>query len=99
VLQQPSFLSWQQNFFIVVLVSVTQPENMTTDEKPNNVACEKLDADFVEDVAERGAAKTQSSMADLTVDPSRRAAIEKRLKLKLDARNSVFLLIYIMNYL
>lgn len=33
------------------------------------------------------------------IDPARRAAVEKRLKRKLDMRCSLFVLIYIMNYL
>jgi hypothetical protein len=33
------------------------------------------------------------------MDPGHRAAVEKRLKRKLDARCSLFVLIYIMNYL
>lgn len=33
------------------------------------------------------------------IDPARRAVVEKKLKRKLDARCSVFVLIYIMNYL
>jgi MFS family permease len=33
------------------------------------------------------------------MDPARRAAVEKRLKRKLDARCALFVLIYIMNYL
>ena len=37
--------------------------------------------------------------AHLIVDPSERAAIEKRLKLKLDLRCGLFVIIYIMNYL
>ncbi|KAM3520206.1 hypothetical protein MY4038_009517 [Beauveria bassiana] len=34
-----------------------------------------------------------------TIDPARRVAVEKSLKRKLDARCSIFILIYIMNYL
>jgi len=34
-----------------------------------------------------------------TMDPETRARVEKRLKLKLDARCALFVLIYIMNYL
>lgn len=62
------------------------------------IADTKEEASVVEDNrsfdAERGVAGN-----GLTIDPERRAAIEKRLKLKLDARNSMFLLVYIMNYL
>ncbi|KAJ4132553.1 hypothetical protein NW754_015370 [Fusarium falciforme] len=35
----------------------------------------------------------------LAMDPTERAAVEKRLKRKLDARCSLFVIIYIMNYL
>ncbi|KAI9368537.1 major facilitator superfamily domain-containing protein [Aspergillus egyptiacus] len=34
-----------------------------------------------------------------TMDPARRAAVEKKMKRKLDARCALFILIYIMNYL
>src|SRR5690348_1845240 len=34
-----------------------------------------------------------------TMDPARRVQVEKSLKRKLDARCSVFILLYIMNYL
>ncbi|KAL2821335.1 major facilitator superfamily domain-containing protein [Aspergillus cavernicola] len=43
------------------------------------------------------AAATRSPAA--TMDPARRAAVEKSMKRKLDARCSLFVLIYIMNYL
>ncbi|KAH0594803.1 hypothetical protein MHUMG1_07638 [Metarhizium humberi] len=42
----------------------------------------------------------QSQMPQLPqMDPARRAAVEKKLKRKLDARCGLFVLIYIMNYL
>ncbi|KAH7309189.1 major facilitator superfamily transporter [Stachybotrys elegans] len=72
---------------------------MATHEGSDIVAPSKGGTSFVEDVAARDLEKTASRTATLAVDPSRRADIEKRLKLKLDARNSIFLLIYIMNYL
>jgi len=37
--------------------------------------------------------------APITMDPARRVQVEKSLKRKLDARCSVFILLYIMNYL
>ena len=56
-------------------------------------------AAVVEDSGSHDIERTASRTAALAIDPGRRAAIEKRLKLKLDARNSIFLLVYIMNYL
>jgi hypothetical protein len=70
---------------------------MGTESTKEDMAINTKDgASVVEDVdMERIASRTQA----LAVDPDRRAAIEKRLKMKLDARNSIFLLVYIMNYL
>ncbi|KAJ6010238.1 hypothetical protein N7499_004358 [Penicillium canescens] len=44
-------------------------------------------------------ASTKQEGLAAQMDPARRAAVEKRLKLKLDARCSLFIFIYIMNYL
>jgi hypothetical protein len=63
------------------------------------IADTKEEASVVEDNRSFDAERGAVGNGGLTVDPERRAAIEKRLKLKLDARNSVFLLVYIMNYL
>jgi hypothetical protein len=41
----------------------------------------------------------ESIPANLAIDPSKRAVIERRLKLKLDLRCGMFVVIYIMNYL
>ncbi|KAG9250702.1 major facilitator superfamily domain-containing protein [Emericellopsis atlantica] len=41
----------------------------------------------------------QQKQASFSMDPARRVAVEKSLKRKLDARCSLFVLIYIMNYL
>ncbi|EFX06223.1 tartrate transporter [Grosmannia clavigera kw1407] len=62
---------------------------------------------FCDDVKPSATAATAAvcpifSMADnpaVHMDPAHRAAVEKRLKRKLDARCSLFVLIYIMNYL
>lgn len=56
------------------------------------VQAEKEKTENVEHVAEQ-----QNVLPH--IDPARRAAVEKRLKYKLDARCSIFVLIYIMNYL
>lgn len=58
------------------------------------VQAEKEKSENVEHVAEQPA-----NNGIPYIDPARRPAIEKRLKLKLDARCSIFVLIYIMNYL
>lgn len=72
---------------------------MSADTKGDNLAIEGKDsASVVEDTGHHDTEKGTARNA-LHVDPERRAQIEKRLKLKLDARNSVFLLVYIMNYL
>ncbi|KAL2209351.1 MFS general substrate transporter [Sarocladium strictum] len=63
------------------------------------IADTKEEASVVEDNRSFDTERGAVGNGGLTVDPERRAAIEKRLKLKLDARNSVFLLVYIMNYL
>jgi hypothetical protein len=42
---------------------------------------------------------TQADSHVLHMDPERRKQVEKSLKRKLDARCSLFVLIYIMNYL
>jgi MFS family permease len=44
-------------------------------------------------------ASTKQEGLAAQMDPARRAAVEKSLKLKLDARCSLFIFIYIMNYL
>ncbi|KAI9898800.1 hypothetical protein N3K66_007160 [Trichothecium roseum] len=51
------------------------------------------------DVEEYASAPAQAKDDFPAMDPARRAAIEKRLKRKLDTRCSLFVLIYIMNYL
>ncbi|KFA71170.1 hypothetical protein S40288_04668 [Stachybotrys chartarum IBT 40288] len=58
-------------------------------------AAEKERHDMVEDVPP--AEQRPSSLA--VMDPTRRAAVEKSMKRKLDLRCSLFILIYIMNYL
>ena len=45
------------------------------------------------------ASTSEDFRAAWAADPARRARVEKRLKWKLDARCSLFVLIYIMNYL
>lgn len=73
--------------------------NMATDQARGDIITDSKDgASVVEDSGSYDAERAANSNG-LSVDPERRAAIEKRLKLKLDARNSVFLLVYIMNYL
>jgi hypothetical protein len=58
-------------------------------------AAEKERHDMVEDVPP--AEQPRPSLA--VMDPTRRAAVEKSMKRKLDLRCSLFILIYIMNYL
>jgi hypothetical protein len=73
---------------------------MATDQaRGDTITDTKEEASVVEDSGSYDAERGTERGANLRVDPERRAAIEKRLKLKLDARNSVFLLVYIMNYL
>lgn len=56
-----------------------------------------LEKDMVENLENVG---PHSQMPQLPqMDPARRAAVEKKLKRKLDARCGLFVLIYIMNYL
>lgn len=72
---------------------------MSANAKDENMAIDAKDGvTMVEDRGSQDAEKATNPNA-LTIDPERWAKIEKRLKLKLDARNSMFLLVYIMNYL
>ena len=72
---------------------------MATDQaRGDPITDSKEGASVVEDSGSYDAERNINAN-NVTFDPERRAAIEKRLKLKLDARNSMFLLVYIMNYL
>ncbi|KAF4968339.1 hypothetical protein FSARC_4285 [Fusarium sarcochroum] len=53
----------------------------------------------VKENLENGVSRHEHLALATTMDPETRARVEKRLKLKLDARCALFVLIYIMNYL
>lgn len=69
----------------------------------NITPANQVDADAAKvhaaDVEEYASTPAQAKDDFPAMDPARRAAIEKRLKRKLDTRCSLFVLIYIMNYL
>lgn len=73
------------------------PENIAPSVSPtgDNSDAEKHQIDNVENAAD---AEKQRRGLPL-MDPARRAAVEKSMKRKLDARFLLFVLIYIMNYL
>lgn len=60
-------------------------------------ADEKSDIERLEHVADH--VSTQAALGFPPMDPARRAIVEKSMKRKLDARCSLFFVIYIMNYL
>ena len=53
----------------------------------------------VKDAAVDAVDRLRSAGLAANMSPERRAEVEKKLKRKLDARCSLFVLIYIMNYL
>ncbi len=53
----------------------------------------------MDSVEKTDAQQHERTGAPITMDPVRRVQVEKSLKRKLDARCSVFILLYIMNYL
>ncbi|WAO90154.1 MFS domain-containing protein [Fusarium falciforme] len=68
-------------------------DNINTSGKPDKPTIETMEnSDKVLPLSERINAASR-------MDPATRARVEKRLKLKLDARCGLFVLIYIMNYL
>ncbi|KAK0715084.1 major facilitator superfamily domain-containing protein [Lasiosphaeris hirsuta] len=80
-------------------IHVREGSNVSNVSKSSSAASSvnKTHANAVEDSVAGEKPQHPSSVANM--DPARRAAVEKSLKRKLDARCSLFILIYILNYL
>ena len=68
-----------------------RPSSLDTDEKPSSTNLEN---------SHKKPSNLNNGNPNVAhMDPAHRAAVEKRLKRKLDSRCALFVLIYIMNYL
>ncbi|KAM5381122.1 hypothetical protein ACJZ2D_003038 [Fusarium nematophilum] len=73
-------------------------DNISASGTTGAARCEKPTVEAMEN-SDKMLPPSERVNAASTMDPATRARVEKRLKLKLDARCGLFVLIYIMNYL